>query len=219
MTPLVCLLLALMPLLPAAPRPPAVAWEAAGTLLECCTCNVPCTCNFGQGPSPNDYCYTLYAYRLKTARYDGVTLDGLLFGGGEGAKGAIGFLDSRATPEQRPALQRLALAVFGKGGAASGPRRFVWTRIAAEDDAHHFSVRFDGSGGFAADVLLGADGKNPIIVENNVTWPVARFIKGKTTAFDYTDVLGNRLKYAGRNANLGAFRLSGTEAVKERPAP
>jgi|SRR5581483_4619483 len=191
---------------PRAPESPT--WQATGTLLECCTCNVPCTCNFGQGPSPNAYCHTLYAYRLKTARYEGVTLDGLIFGGGEGPKGALGFLDSRATPAQRDALQKLALAVFAQGGATSGERRFVWTKITARDDARRFSVQFVGSGGFAADILIGADGKNPIVVENNVTWPVARFIKGKTTDFDYRDTLGNRLKYEGRNANLGAFRLS-----------
>ncbi len=213
MMPLACFALFLTAGLPLAPPASAASWQATGTLLECCTCNVPCTCNFGQGPSPNDFCHTIYAYRLKTARYAGVPLDGLIFGGGEGPKGVIGFLDSRATAAQRTALQRLALAVFGKGGASPGERRFVWTRITAEDDARHFSLKFEGSGGFAANILIGADGKNPIVVENNVTWPVARFIKGKTSNFDYTDALGNHLQYADRNANLGEFHLSGTAST------
>src|SRR5690348_6189415 len=54
-------------------------WAADGTLLEACSCSVPCPCNFGQGPS-RSYCHTIYAYRLKSARYEGVTLDGLVFG-------------------------------------------------------------------------------------------------------------------------------------------
>src|SRR5689334_7173844 len=86
-------------------------WSADGTLLEACSCNVPCPCNFGQGPSQS-YCHTVYAYRLKTGRYGGVALDGLVFGGGEAEKGVMGFLDSRATAEQKPALEKLALAVF-----------------------------------------------------------------------------------------------------------
>jgi hypothetical protein len=192
---------------PAVPDDKAV-WEAKGTLLEACSCSVPCPCNFGQGPT-HGYCHTIYAYRLKTARYGGVTLDGLAFGGGEGEKGAFGFLDDRATSAQRPALEKLALAVFGKGGAGSGPRRFLVTRITAQDDPRKFQLEFKGSGGFSADILIGADGKNPIVVENNVTWPVARFIKGKTTRFDYKDPLGNRLRFEGVNANLGEFQLSG----------
>ncbi|HZO89376.1 MAG TPA: DUF1326 domain-containing protein [Chthonomonadaceae bacterium] len=205
------ILLALFFALGTQAAPHTAAWQATGTLLECCTCAVPCTCNFGQGPSPNAFCHTIYAYRLKAARYAGVTLDGLIFGGGEGPQGAFGFLDSRATTAQRPALQKLALAVFAKGGASPGERRFAWTRVTAEDNARQFRIQFEGSGGFTAEVLLGGDGKNPIIVENNLTWPVHRFIKGKTTRFDYKDPLGNRLHYEGTNANLGEFHLSGIE--------
>ena len=189
------------------PKPASSSWQATGTLLEVCSCRVPCPCNFGQGPS-NDYCHTVYAYRLKTARYDGVVLDGLVFGGGEGDKGAMGYLDSRAAPAQRAALEKLALAVFGKGGASSGVRAFTWTRIVAESDPRHFTLGFGDAASIAAAILIGRDGKNPIVVENNTTWPVHRFVKAKTTRFDYRDTLGNVLHYDGVNANLGEFKLS-----------
>lgn len=181
-------------------------WEAKGALFEACSCSVPCPCNFGQGPSQN-FCHTIYAYRLKTARYGDVKLDGLVFGGGEADKQPMGFLDARATLEQKPALEKLARAVFGKGGASAGDRRFVFTKITVEDDTRTFRLDFANAGGFAADILIGRDGKNPIIVENNSTWPVARFIKGKTRHFDYKDALGNELHYEGVNANLGEFDL------------
>ena len=188
---------------PAAPK----RWLATGTLLEACSCQVPCPCNFGQSPS-NGSCYTVYAYRLKTAVYEGTRLDGLVFGGGEAAHGAVGFLDARATAAQRPALEKLALAVFGKGGAGAGARRFVTGRITAEDDPRKFRVDFGEAGGFSAALLIGRDGKSPIVVENNTTWPVHRFNKGKTTRFGYHDVLGNKLDLDGVNANLGEFDLS-----------
>ncbi len=114
-------------------------WTAKGTLFEACSCSVPCPCNFGQPPS-RGFCHTIYAYRLKTARYNGVTLDGLVFGGGEGDKGAMGFVDSRATNAQRPALEKLALAVFGKGGASSGPRSFTTVKLVTEDSSGRVSV-------------------------------------------------------------------------------
>ena len=189
----------------------AQGWEAKGTLFEACSCNVPCPCNFGQPPT-RGFCHTVYAYRLKTARYEGVLLDGLTFGGGEGPQGAAGFVDARATPAQRPILEKLAIAVFGKGGASGGARKFAPARLIADDTPGQFHVDFGAAGGFGADVLIGADGKNPIIVENNTTWPVRRFIKGKTTRFEYKDALGNNLHYEGVNANLGEFALSGSVA-------
>ena len=184
-------------------------WEAKGTLFEACSCSVPCPCNFGQSPTQG-FCHTIYAYRLKTARYGNMVLDGLVFGGGEGPQGAAGFVDARATATQRPILEKMALAVFGKGGASGGPRKFTPARLALDDTGNQFHVEFGAAGGFAADVLIGADGKNPIIVENNTTWPVRRFIKGKTTRFDYKDALGNNLHYDGVNANLGEFTLAGS---------
>ena len=196
-----------------------IDWKATGTLFEACSCIVPCPCNFGQSPlaagsGKRDYCHTVYAYRLQTASYGEVKLDGLIFGGGEADSGAFGFLDSRAAGAQKAALEKLALAVFGSGGASGGPRRFVTTRIMAEQSPGKFRVDFSDSGGFSADILTGADGKSPVIVENNLTWPVKRFIKGKTTAFDYHDAVGNRLRLDGVNANLGTFSLSGGSANK-----
>jgi hypothetical protein len=198
---------------PAAPPKAApLLWQATGTLLEVCSCSVPCPCNFGQSPS-NDYCHTVYVYRLKTARYAGVVLDGLAFGGGEGEKGAMGYLDARATPAQRAVLEKLALAVFSKGGAVSGERTFTTTRVVAESDPQHFKIGFGETAAITADILMGRDHKNPIIVENNTTWPVHRFIKGKTSRFDYKDSLGNILHYEGVNANLGEFKLTSVQST------
>ncbi len=184
----------------------ASVWEATGTLFEACSCSVPCPCNFRQSPSQG-YCHTIYAYKLKTARYEKIKLDGLVFGGGEGDKEPMGYLDSRATADQKVALKKLALAIFSKGGPSPGNRQFDAARIIAESNSNTFTITFGDAGGFAAKVLMGGDGKNPIVVENNVTWPVKRFTKGQTTKFDYKDKLGNVLQFDGVNANLGEFDL------------
>ena len=188
------------------PATPTLVWEATGTLFEACSCSVPCPCNFRQSPS-RGYCHTVYAYHLKSAHFGAVQLDGLVIGGGEADKKPMGFLDSRAAGDRRIALQKLALAIFAKGGPASGEREFASVKIVTEQSDFKFSVRFGDSGGFDADVLIGGDGKSPIIVENNTTWPARRFIKGKTSFFDYKDPHGNVLKYDGVNANLGDFDL------------
>src|SRR6185436_12765982 len=72
---------------------PPDRWHVTGVLSEACTCNVPCTCNFGQGPSPHPYCYATYSYEIRNGQFNGVKLDGLRFGGIETAKGNAMYLD------------------------------------------------------------------------------------------------------------------------------
>lgn len=200
--------------------PKAGTWFARGTLLEACTCAVPCTCNFGEGPSPHGYCHAAYSYQLDLASYDGIDLSGLVVGGVDGGGSqSAGFLDERATPAQRAALQKLALAIFAQGGPAPGARPFASARITHRIAVNHLTLQIKssdtkvrGDGGFSARLIMGRDGKNPVVVENNTVWPIERAIKGKTTSLRYSDALGNRIQTSNSNANYGAFRFSGDTA-------
>src|SRR5258708_5662600 len=88
---------------PAAPTP----WRISGQLSEACTCGVPCTCNFGQGPSPSHTCWALFSLDIRKGRYGKVSLNGLRLAGAAGAKGYVAYLDDRATPAQAEALQAI----------------------------------------------------------------------------------------------------------------
>ena len=206
------------------PAPRVGTWFARGTLLEACTCAVPCTCNFGEGPSPHSYCHATYAYKLENASYDGADLSGLVVGGVDATGSGIGFLDERATKDQRAALQKLAVAVFSPGGPAPGARRFVTAKITHEIRGNALALQFASTdaavkaqGGFAARLIAGRDG-TPVVVENNPVWPIARAFKGKTSALRYSDALGNRIQTANSNANYGAFRFSGEIARLSKTA-
>ena len=215
-----CALSAWLLLPPAGARGSAAAapaarsgWSAAGTLLEACTCAVPCTCNFGEGPSPHPYCYAVYTYKLDKAAWNGTDLSGLVFGGADGPKGLIGFLDERATPAQRPALEQIARQVFAKGGPNRGPRPFVPARITHSVAGNDLRLDVPGRGGFTARVLLGGDGKTPIVVENNTVWPIRRAIKGKTRSLAFKDERTGAIRGDGTNANYGAFAFTGAGAA------
>jgi hypothetical protein len=69
-----------------------------------------------------------------------------------------------------------------------------------------------GEGGFSARLIMGRDGKNPVVVENNIVWPIPRAFKGKTTLLRYSDALGNKIQTSNSSANYGAFRFSGDTA-------
>jgi hypothetical protein len=194
------------------PLPPVIpAWSATGMLLESCTCAVPCTCNFGQGPSPHAYCYAVYAYRLDKADYNGVDLSGLVVAGADGPKGVAGFLDDRVAAAKRPALESLARLIFAAGGPSGGPRRWTPTNITDEVQGDRLRLMVAGHGGFTADMLLGRDGKTPIIVENNPVWPIHRSAKAKSRQLTFHDEAVGAIDGDGTNANYGAFTLGSAE--------
>jgi hypothetical protein len=195
--------------------PPAKGqWAATGTLFEACTCAVPCSCNFGEPPSPHHYCHAVFAYRLENASWDGVDLSGLIVAGADGPKGGACFLDERATPAQRPALQRMARAVFSQGGPSNAPDMpFTFATITTSNAGNDLRLKIGESGGFTARVIVGRDGKSPVVVENNTVWPIPRAIKGKTSSLKFQDKSVGTISTSGTNANYGKFTMAGASGT------
>ena len=223
--PCLVLLAALTAALPAARAadPAKGRWTANGTLFEACTCAVPCSCNFGEPPSPHGYCHAVYAYRLEKASWDGIDLSGLVIGGADGPKGGAAFLDERATAAQRPALKRLTRAVWGQGGPGNAPDMpFSFAAVVPTVSGNDLRLKIGDVGGFAARVIVGRDGKTPVVVENNTVWPIPRAIKGKTSTLEFLDKNVGKISASGTNANYGKFSFSGASgtaaAAKKKPS-
>src|ERR1043165_26779 len=97
----------------------ANSWKITGALTEACTCSVPCSCNFGEGPSPHSYCYPFYSFDIRKGNYGDVSLDGLRFGSADLKSGRHIFIDERADARQREALPRNAARVLEQLGRAA----------------------------------------------------------------------------------------------------
>lgn len=211
---------ATVPALAQAPSDPAAGrWSASGTLLESCTCAVPCTCNFGEGPSPHSYCHAVFAYRIDKGAWNGVDLSGLVVGGADGPNGGAGFLDNHATTAQKPALENLGRAIFAQGGPAGGPRSWVSAPITHLVQGNNLRLAFGSLGGFSARVIIGRDGKSPVVVENNTVWPIARAIKGKALPLQFETPGVGRIHGDGTNANYGTFAFTGRTSEVAVAAP
>lgn len=179
-------------------------------LVEACTCAVPCSCNFGEPPSPHHYCHAVYAYRLDKAKWGNVDLSGLVIAGADAANGGEAYLDERATPAQRPALKSLTRAVWGQGGPGNAPDMpFVFARITPKVSASEIALTIENVGGFAAKPILGRDGRTPVVVENNTVWPIVRAYKGKTVSINARSGRIGSIKTSGTNANYGTFSFAG----------
>jgi hypothetical protein len=183
-------------------------WQIKGALSEACTCNVPCTCNFGEGPSPHSYCYAVYSYEIREGHFNSIKLDGLRFAGTDTAKGHALYLDARAQGDQRGALEAVARKVMRISGDRMGGSKFLGVKnvdIKQQYDDRHDALDIAGAGSFKTDYIMGRDKTKPVVVVNNTEWAVHETIKGKTESFGIKDDYGNQYSASNTNSNHGDF--------------
>ena len=183
------------------PKTQGPHWEVAGQLSEACSCRVPCTCSFGEGPSPKHYCWAIFAVSIERGHYGTVPLDGLHFAGAHGKKSFVWYIDARATAEQASALR----AITGHLIHREAPQHFEIARITQVVGEKSNEVEIGDHGGFKADYIIGFDGKTPVVVENNFSWNIQHDIKAKTEEFRYHDRYGNKYGFKNTNSNQGRF--------------
>ena len=219
------------------PEPATPPWRIRGELTEACTCSPPCSCNFGERPSPHDYCWAMWSYWIKEGRRGEVDLAGTHLAGVEAEAGVRGILDAGLSPEKRSAAEQIWHALSGRllchvrlwpfkaGPAPLDPaapkqgslirtryvdRKFLgFVELEIEQAIGPAGVRLQlgDRGGFEADYIFGRDASQPITVRNIVSWPIAESIKGKTRRMHYRDDR-IELDVAGTNANQGVFDLT-----------
>jgi hypothetical protein len=146
-------------------------WHLTGDWFDVCKCNIPCPCTFAQSPSTGD-CEGVLAYHIRQGKYGDVTLDGLnLIGVGafEGniwageTKAVMGFfMDERANPEQREALQMIwggkaggFPAEFAKLIGEMRGIEFVPIQFEIADDLAHWRAEVPGRVVARAEALTG----------------------------------------------------------------
>lgn len=177
-------------------------WQIQGDLTEACTCNVPCSCNFGEGPSPRHYCWAIFSVVIEKGHYGNVKLDGLHLAGVHGKKAIVWYVDDRATPEQAAALKDIARRSLRHPSRQVRVETAHITQVVGEKGNN---LAIGNQGGFEADYILGLDGKTPVVVENNTSWNIPRSIKGKTKRLHYKDSFGNKFDMTQTNSNQGKF--------------
>ncbi len=197
----------------------ATDWHLKGDFLELCNCRVGCPCILiAQTVAPTEgTCDGGFAWHIEEGQLGGVELDGLNFAFLHSAPGIMaegnwttaGYVDERATPEQREAL---ATIVTGQAGgplqaymALSG--RFLglkYVPIEYHADGNTRSVLIPGILDFAVEGMQKAAFSEPIRLENIRPWvPWMALAKGVRGA--YTDH-GLQFENTGRNGHYGPFR-------------
>lgn len=208
------------------PSPTGRPWRIRGILSEACTCSVPCTCNFGGGPSPEHFCHAVFSLDIKNGLYGSTSLNGLHLACGNGARGSVWYLDEKASASQVAALKAIAstinakLVAYWKGidpKIVEDPQftqlGFKTAKIVQTANARGNFLKIGEYGGFDSEFLLGIDGKTPIIVENNWSWNIKHGVKGKTGRLTYADEYGNSIDTRSTNSNHGRFDWSDSTPI------
>jgi hypothetical protein len=192
----------------------AKSWKITGALSEACTCSVPCSCNFGEGPSPHSYCYPFYAYHIRKGNYGDVVLDDLHFGSADLRGGRHMFMDEGATPQQREALRIIMARIIERVGADDSEQKakemdkeMRYVKIEQSYDERKNFLKVAGVGEFAARYIMGLDKSAPVVVRNNTTWRIHDSIKAKTSV--YKVKLGrDEVDAKDTNSNQGDFEYT-----------
>jgi len=194
------------------------AWYARGVVIDPCSCEVACPCQFGNAPTAG-YCHAVMSWHVDRGRFGDVVLDGLnaamsFDSPGHVAKGnwKIGlYIDQRADARQREALteifsgraggplavfagplvgERLGVKAVPMQYEATGKRRRMVIPALAEVDV----VAIEGRGG--ADVTIT---NLPVSQHTSEARVVA-----KSTRLMYRDY-GSNWEIAGKNATYSNF--------------
>ncbi len=192
----------------------AKSWKITGALTEACTCSVPCSCNFGEGPSPHSYCYPFYSYHIRKGNYGDVVLDDLHFGSADLRGGRHMFMDERANERQREALRIIMARVVERVSADDSERKakemtdeIEYVRVEQQYDERKNLLKVAGIGEFAADYVMGLDKSSPVVVRNNTTWRIHDSIKAKTSAYK-VKIGRDEVSTKDTNSNQGDFEYS-----------
>lgn len=199
---------------PATEAVAAKSWKITGALSEACTCSVPCSCNFGEGPSPHSYCYPFYSYHIRKGNYGDVVLDDLHFGSGDLRGGRHMFMDERADERQREALRIIMARVIERVGADDSEQKakemdkeMRYVKIEQGYDERKNFLKVAGLGEFAADYIMGLDKSAPVMVRNNTTWRIHDSIKAKTSVYK-VKTGRDEVDTKNTNSNQGDFEYT-----------
>jgi hypothetical protein len=190
------------------------SWAIRGALTETCTCSVPCTCNFGEQPSPHSYCYPFYSYHIVKGSYGDISLDDLHFGSADLKSGRTMFIDERASERQREVLRLILARIIERVSAEDAEAkakeiapRILYAAVKQEYGERSNHLEVAGLGQFSANYVLGMDKSQPIVVRNNTTWRIHDAIKAKTTLYRIKagkDVI----ELKDTNSNQGEFEYT-----------
>ena len=188
----------------AAPGPgDAKPWKMSGQLEEACSCDAACPCWMDSKPTRMN-CAGGAVVFIDKGSYGGVSLDGLSYGmvgqspDGETMMDSMGrwpflyiFLDEKANPEQRKALEAVATQTLPPA-APPDHMKTIWVPITRAIEGNEHKVKIGDYETFSAHLVEGGMGGPTKIVNPPGADPIHKeYEQGRTTSVRYKDTERN----------------------------
>jgi len=203
-----------------------VPWKITGQLEEACSCNAACPCWFGSKPTKMT-CGGGQVLFIEKGTYGKVKLDGLAIANmaqspsGKSMMESFGnwdvstnYIDEKATPEQRKALEAIALIVLPAKNAAPQKFETKYVPITRKIEGKEHKIALGNVGEFHGHLVDGGLGGAAKIVNPPGADPLHHeYAQGQTTKMTYNDRDQN-WNWEGSNYMLGTFTLDNVQYEK-----
>jgi hypothetical protein len=198
-------------------------WKITADLEESCSCDGPCPCWWGNKPTKTNCSGGMVVF-IKKGTYGNVPLDGLALAemvqspDGKAMMESMGnfnvdnvYLDSKATPEQKAALQAIAAQVLPP--PTPGKTNFKDAPITRTMEGKEHVVTVGPYATFSGHVLDGFDGGTPKIVNPPFSDPMHKeWQQGVTTKQTMND--GATWEFANTNYMYNTFSATSEDYEK-----
>lgn len=185
----------------------AEEWSLAGHYAEACSCDAACPCVYGS-PATMGHCHAALAFNITQGNYGKTDLAGLTFVStmemGKGTWIAY-YLDEKATPEQRKALETIFKGMLGGFAKEDLGVKAVPITFTSDDKAR--SVTIPNVLRFQVEKSVGLDGENPVVIVNPGRHLLPMLLVARSTQDEFEDH-GKKWSYKDKSGFHGEFMLS-----------
>lgn len=199
-------------------------WKITGQLEEACSCDAACPCWFNSKPTKMT-CGGGQVLFIQKGNYGKVKLDGLAIASiGQSPEGqtmmesygnwnfAYNYIDEKATPEQRKALEAIAGAVLTPGVSKKTETRYVPITRKIEGKEHQITIGQYGT--FHGHLIEGGMNGSPKIVNPPGADPLHHeYAQGRTSKMTYNDADQN-WSWENSNYMFGTFTVDNVQYEK-----
>jgi hypothetical protein len=199
-------------------------WKITGQLEEACSCDAACPCWFNSKPTKMT-CGGGQVLFIEKGKYGNVKIDGLAVATmGQSPDGktmmesygewnfAYYYIDEKANPEQRKALEAIAGAVLTPGASKKTETRYAPISRKVEGKEHQITIGQYGT--FHGHLVEGGMGGAPKIVNPPGADPLHhQYEQGRTTKMTYNDADQN-WSWSNSNYMLGTFSIDNVQYEK-----
>jgi hypothetical protein len=200
-------------------------WKISGHLEEACSCDAACPCWFESKPTKMN-CSGGQVVFIEKGSSGGVSLDGLAFGAmgqspnGKSMMESVGdwnfltfYIDEKANPAQRKALEEIARATFPPA-APEAKTRIRYVPITRKVQGEEHVITLGQYGSFSGHLMKGGLGGAPKIVNPPGADPIHReYQQGQTSKVAYTDN-GQKWDWSNSNYMYAEFQTDSVEVGK-----